>query len=246
MKPALSYHSTVVPKQWQQLPQGELMAKAIEGQLSQWWPKIFGYHLLKVGSLSCALDTSACAIKHQINLTEQAEQASVVAEPDALPFLEQSIDAVLLAHCLEFYPDPHHIVREAHRVLMPDGYLLLSGYNPLSSAGLMKLWPGVKQQLPWAGRFFTPSRVKDWLHLLGFEVMYEQRFFWSSLLGKHKPDSRWQQWCETYLGYFGASYLLVARKRVLPLTPIRPKWQRTPAFQTSVKGISARQGLYHD
>ncbi len=39
---------------------------------------------------------------------------------------------------------------------MPDGYLLFSGYNPISSAGLMKLWPGVKQQLPWAGRFFYP------------------------------------------------------------------------------------------
>lgn len=246
MKPALSYHSTTIPRQWQQLPQGELMAKAIELQLSQWWPKIFGYHLLKVGSLSSALDTSASSIKHQIKLNELVDQASVVAEPDALPFFEHSIDAVLLAHCLEFYPDPHHIVREAHRVLMPDGYLLLSGYNPISSAGLMKLWPGVKQQLPWAGRFFTPSRVKDWLHLLGFEVMYEQRFFWSSLLGHHNPESRWQKWCETYLGYFGASYLLVARKRVLPLTPIRPKWQRTSAFQTAVKGISARQGLYHD
>ena len=123
------------------------MAKAIEQQLSQWWPKIFGYHLLKIGSLSSALDTSACNIKHQIKLNEQQEQASVVADPDALPFLELSIDAVLLAHCLEFYPDPHHIVREAHRVLKPGGVMAFASLCVGTLSELRDSWRAVDGQV---------------------------------------------------------------------------------------------------
>ncbi|WP_337840408.1 methyltransferase domain-containing protein [Rheinheimera sp.] len=241
MKPALSYHSSPLPQSWSELPQGPWMAKAVEQQLNAWWPRIFGYHLLKVGSLSSELDSSLCPIKHQIRLGTDERNSNLLGEPDALPLTEHAVDAVLLAHCLEFYPDPHHIVREAHRVLMPNGYVLLTGYNPLSNAGLLKLWPGVKQQLPWSGRFFTPGRVRDWLHLLGFELIHEQRFFWSGLLGHYKENSGWQRWCERYLGYFGTCYVLIARKREHPLIPIRPKWQKIPSFQPAVKGISARQ-----
>lgn len=241
MKPALSYHTSPIPQSWSELPHGKWMALRIEQQLASWWPRIFGYHLLKVGALSAALDSSLCPIRHQMTLGSQSDEFSVVAEPDALPLVEQAVDAVLLAHCLEFYPDPHQIVREAHRVLMPNGYVLVSGYNPVSTMGLLKFWPGVQQQLPWSGRFFTPSRVKDWLQLLGFELVYEQRFFWSGFAGSASDESAWQRWCERYLGYFGACYVLVARKREYPLTPLRPKWQKAASFSPAVKGISARE-----
>jgi len=241
MKPALSEKDRAFPSQWQQLPQGDALAAAVAVKLQPWWQRIFGYYLLKVGDLSCQLDTSGCKIQQHITIGRYANNLMLQAEADALPVSDSSVDAVLLSHSLEYTPDPHHVVREAHRVLMPDGYLLLTGINPYSMVGLLKCWPGLAQQYPWQGRFFSPARIKDWLHLVGFEVLSEQRFFCSAMLAKHYDDGWWQQWQEQYLHYFGASYLLVARKRELPLTPIRPKWQLNPAFARQVKGVSARQ-----
>lgn len=243
MKPALSRYSVrQSPKQWTDFAQGQPLAQALESQFNLWWPRIFGYHLLKVGNLSCDVDTSTCPIKHQIHLATDHPKASVIADPDDLPFIEHAVDAVLLSHALEFTQDPHHVVREAHRVLMPDGYLLISGFNPYSLMGLCKLWPGLHSRLPWSGRFFRVARIKDWLQLLGFEIIDEQRLFLSPMLTETSHFPTLRHWSEHQLSYFGSAYVLVARKRTLPLTPIKPKWQLKTSFQPAVKGISARQG----
>ena len=233
MKPALSGRNRPGPASWQQIPQGEALRAATEQLLADWWPQIFGYYLLKVGDLSCQLDTSASPIKHHIHLGIKAENRQLSADSDALPLLDLSVDALLLCHAHEFCTDPHHLMREMHRVLRADGYLLLSGFNPISLAGLLKLNPWFKEKVPWNGRFFTLSRLKDWLYLLGFEVVMEQRFYASSLLGNEPATSRWRSFLARG---FGSSYLLVARKRELPLTPIRPKWQLASDYPQAVRG----------
>lgn len=233
MKPALSARNRPGPANWQQIPQGEALRAATEQQLAAWWPQIFGYYLLKVGDLSCQLDTTASPIKHHISLGIKASHCQIKAESDALPVQDLSMDALLLCHANEFCTDPHHLMREVHRVLRADGYLVLTGFNPFSLAGLMKVNPWLRQKSPWNGRFFTLARLKDWLYLLGFEVLAEQRFYASSLLGKVPADSRWRRWLAKS---FGSSYLLVARKRELPLTPIRPKWQLAANYAPAVSG----------
>ncbi|MGI5308826.1 class I SAM-dependent methyltransferase [Rheinheimera sp. WS51] len=251
MKPALNEKDSGLPTDWQQFGQGKLLADKINALLQPWWQRIFGYYLLKVGDLSSALDTKDCKVQHQITLGNGNKASYIHAHADALPIRALSVDAVLLAHSLEFNADPHHVVREAHRVLMPDGYLLLTGINPISMVGALSAIPWLQEKYPWNGRFFSVARVKDWLHLVGFEVLSEQRFFCSTMLkakknaekpALNKTDTLIQAWVEKYLSWFGASYLLVARKRELPLTPIRPKWQLTPQYANQVKGVSARQG----
>lgn len=241
MKPALSEKDQAFPSEWQQFNQGAALNNAIVSVMQPWWQKIFGYYLLKVGDLSCQLDTSGCKVQHHIAVGRHSEGLMLQADADALPFSESSVDAVLLSHNLEFTPDPHHVVREAHRVLRSDGYLLLTGINPYSVVGLLKCWPALKNSYPWQGRFFSMSRVKDWLHLLGFEILSEQRFFCSAMVAREHSEGVWQQWMERYFSYFASSYIIVARKRELPLTPIRPKWQLKPAFAQQVKGVSACQ-----
>lgn len=243
MKPALNENEPQVPDSWQAFLQGPALARAIASQLQPWWQQIFGYYLLKVGDLSSDLDLPGCKIKHQIHLgSTDNGKSHLIGLPDTLPIDSHSIDAVLLSQCLEYQTDPHHIVREAHRVLLPDGYLLLTGFNPLSILGLAGIAPWLKQRYPWQGRFFSPGRIKDWLHLIGFEVLSEQRFFYGSMLVGDYADNSMQRFAEKYLNYFAGCYLLVARKRELPLTPIRPRWQLAPAFTDGVKGVSARQG----
>ena len=242
MKPALQENHPIAPAGWHAFRQGGALAAAINQQLVPWWQQIFGYYLLQVGNLSCQLDTTSARLRHHISVSPSPEIGPMLlAEPDALPIQSASIDAVLLSHCLEFQADPHHVIREAHRVLMADGYLLVTGFNPYSLLGACQFLPWLKRELPWQGHFFSASRIKDWLHLVGFEVLSEERFFASAMVATEFRAGRWQRFSERYLNYFAANYMLVARKRELPLTPIRPKWQVQRGYPAT-QGISARSG----
>ncbi|SFC14222.1 class I SAM-dependent methyltransferase [Pseudoalteromonas denitrificans] len=246
MKPALSFQYAPKPQSWQEFPHGDHLQNEIEQKISKWLPRIFGYHFLKLGDLSGQLDTQACCIKHQICVAPECNRAGVLAEIDELPFAEHSVDGCLLSHCLEYYSDPHHILRETQRVLLPGGYIILTGFNPFSFCGLARLLPFSRQKLPWSGRFFTPARVKDWLNLLGFEIINDEKFIYSSLargsrLSRFEP---WKDFCQQYFKPIGSVYMIVARKRVSPLTPIKPKWHaRPPQFAPAVKGVGMRESI---
>lgn len=234
MKPALRENANNSPSHWQAFPQGKWLAKQIERQNNKWWPRVFGYHLLKIGQLSSHIDTSTCSIKHQVNLAEHGDNIGVITDTHHLPIAENSVDAVLMAHTLDYSDDPHQLLREAHRVLIPDGYLIITGFNPLSLCGLMRFWPGLSHKLPWSARFFAPARVKDWLALLGCEVVADERFIQRSFLSS-KPWFKGRKlatFSHRYLEHYGAVYMIVARKRELPLTPIKPTWKVKPKLQT--------------
>ncbi|MCO7189652.1 SAM-dependent methyltransferase [Pseudoalteromonas rubra] len=238
MKPALSFQQGPKPYQWQDFPHGDYVRAGIERRMAHWLPRMFGYHMLKLGCLSGQLDTSQSPISHQICVAPEGEHVGVFAEIDELPFYEHSVDSCILSQCLEYHSDPHHILREAHRTLIPGGYIVISGFNPFSLCGLAHLLPFSKEKLPWSGRFFTPSRVKDWLDLLGFEILADERFVHASLargsrLSRFAP---WRRFCRHYMKPMGSVYLLVARKRVAPLTPIKPKWHARPKWTPAVKG----------
>lgn len=244
MKPALAFRQPHYPHSWQDLPNGDLIAKAIAQELEPWWPKFFGYHLIKIGALSAEINSDSCLIKHQFSCTSAKENGDIIADIDDLPLLEHSVDVCLLSHALEFSLDPHHVIREANRVLIPNGYLVITGFNPLSFVGLNKLIPYRRQRSPWNEHFFTPMRVKDWLNLMGFEVLADQRCLYSNLHGKayqNKVSRRWSLFAKNYLTSLGSIYIIIAKKRVLPLTPIKPKWQIRPEF-TPVKATTMRVG----
>lgn len=148
------------------------------------------------------------------------------ANVDELPFECGSLDLVLLPHALEFNAHPHHILREAERILMPDGTLLISGFNPRSLWGLRRAL-GSKTGYPWSGDFIALPRLKDWLALLGFEVVagrfacYVPPFTnpgWSNRLRFMEPaGDRWWAVC-------GGVYFLQAIKRVPGMRLIKPRW----------------------
>lgn len=264
MKPALGSHFPEIPINWEALPSGNLILEHINQVLEPWWPKFFGYHLLKIGSLSSEITTTSSLINHQINVSptiprmastydvvqtkngildkstdkhtikQKAKVVNVIADIDDLPFVEHSVDVCLLSHLLEFNADPHHVVREANRVLIPNGYIVITGYNPFSIVGLNKLIPYNNKKFPWNERFFSPNRVKDWLALMGYEILTDERVLFSRLNGEVSHGSiekKWQKIANQYLTCFGSIYVLVAKKRRLPLTPIKPKWLLKPNFK---------------
>ncbi|WP_448550436.1 class I SAM-dependent methyltransferase [Thalassotalea fusca] len=231
MKPALAYRQPLYPKDWQEMPSGEQILEEINQIMAPWWPKFFGYHLLKIGGLSQDIATAQSTIRHQITVSDHQERANVVGDVDDLPLLQHSVDVAILSHVLEYAVDPHHVIREANRVLIPNGYLVITGFNPFSLAGLNKIVPYRRHKSPWNERFFTAMRVKDWLHLMGYEILHDERCLHSSLVGKLSYGviaRNWRKIATKLIPSFGSVYVIIAKKRVLPLTPIKPRWKLRP------------------
>jgi len=212
MKPARIPQIVSTPEHWAQLPKGEYFRDALERQLKPWLAKMYGFHLLKIGNLSAEINTESCAISHQVNVSLAGQPIQVKADPLHLPFAEKSVDACLLANTLPWCSDPHRLLREADRVLIDDGWLILSGFNPMSLMGLRKLVPVLRRKSPYNSRMFTFTRQLDWLSLLNFEVMHYSGFQvlpWTQEGGKMLT---------THFPALGCMQLIVARKRTIPLT----------------------------
>ena len=146
---------------------------------------------------------------------------------DALPFDAASLDLVVLPHALELARDPHRTLREVERVLVPEGRVLIIGFNPASLWGTRQrlgrmrrrlgLGPEQGLFLPRAGEFIGYRRLRDWLRLLSFEVE-------SGRFGCYIPpvtSGKWLArfgWMENagdrWWPLFGALYYIVAVKRV--------------------------------
>lgn len=247
MKPALGYSWTVAPKQWQEFPAGEQLKQLEYELLKPRLERCFGYHMLKLGSLATEFQCSECTIPHQINLTRKrngnAVKTGVIAEYDELPFTNHSLDLVVTSHILEFSIDPHQTLREIHRVLTPNGKLLITCFNPLSMLSLGKLWPFRAKSPLWKMRMFSVGRVKDWLNLLGFEIKEVEYTCYSSLV-RQNPNLTLnfvQRMMAKMLPGLGSVCVIHAKKREWPLTPIRPRVRYKSAFRPAVPSAQANK-----
>lgn len=187
---------------------------------------LFGFNALQLGMSEHALLRNS---RMPVRVCgEEAETADVRLCHEELPFACESIDLLLLPHVLEFSGNPHQILREVERVLMPEGNLLISGFNPYSLWGLRRKL-GPKQGYPWCGDFIALKRLKDWLALLGLVVVeerytaYAPPFHRSATLARCRfmevaGDHRWAG--------SGGVYFLHAIKRVPGMRLIQPKWNK--------------------
>ncbi|REG59414.1 methyltransferase family protein [Paraburkholderia sp. BL6669N2] len=170
-----------------------------------------------------------------VGLPAPAGRSAVWCDLLDLPFEAQSVDLIVMPHTLEFTSDPHRLLREAERVLMPEGQLIILGFNSLS------LW-GARQSVgKMTGRPFVPAavdliaftRLKDWIKLLGFDL--ERGRF-----GCYRPPLGSEQWLARY-GFmeaagdrwwpiFGATYMIKAIKRVRGMRLVGPLKVKKPVL----------------
>lgn len=239
LKPAIGYRWVLPINDWQSIPVGHLLQKAETAIINERLQYCFGQHLLKVGALSCELKTPQSLINHQINLTSDynsSSKAGIISEFDEMAFQSNSIDAAVVSHVIEFCADPHQVLRELHRVLIPNGNMIISVFNPLSFLATNKLWFGSQFQQFRQGRFFTLSRIKDWMSLLGFEVIDEQSLFYSRLgqSGEQLDTGTWPKLIKTVMPWAAGVTVLTVKKREWPLTPVRPRLRYKTVFNPSV------------
>ncbi len=217
---------------WLQHSYGRLLDSAVRAELEHILPDLFGYHLLQLGAWHGENLLQGSRIQHRVVLeaclNAEAARCDVVADIEVLPIATDSVDVVLLLHALEFNDRPHDVLREVERVLVPEGHVVIVMFNPISLWGLTRLWLRRRPRAPWNGRFFTATRIKDWLALLGFDVMLSKSIFFRPPL-RHEPMMQRLQFLERlgarWWPVFGAVTVLVGRKRVATLTPIKPRWR---------------------
>lgn len=189
---------------------------------------IFGFNALQLGLLQ--IDTlKHSRIPHVLRVGNS--EGDAFCESDYLPFTADCIDLLCLPHVLEFSRNPHQTLREAERVLVPEGHLIITGFNPISAWGINQVLSKNEHyanHYPWDGHFFTLSRIKDWLALLGLEFVsgrmscYElpinDQKWLERLEFMHKIGSKWWP-------MMGGMYFIVAKKRVVNMTLLKPNWK---------------------
>ena len=218
--------STGTLADWYATPLGRYLCAREQAYFDSTLADIFGFHALQIGLPECPfLQASRIATRIIADLEEPAQ---VLADPHWLPFAENSVDVVVLPHVLEFTDEPHQLLREAYRVIRPEGQLLIAGFNPFSLFGAKRYF-GREQTMPWTGNFIALYRVKDWLSLLGFEVT-------GGRLDAYVPPNSQEKWLKRFEFFekagdrwwpiAGGVYFLRATKRLLGMRVITPQWSR--------------------
>jgi SAM-dependent methyltransferase len=234
---------------------GRLILAAEIELLNEILPNLFGYHLLQVGRIGSADLLASSRILHRILVGVDGESLQcphtyLLGSPEALPVASDSIDVLLLPHTLEYASRVHDTLREVQRVLVPEGRLVVLGFNPWGWFGLWRSFLRRRGTAPWKGRFLGLTRIKDWLGLLGFDDLTIKGHFFrppfrsESLMHRLQVLERLGHHLPPYLA---GAYLLVATKRVTTLTPRRPRWQprRPRLVAVSVAEPSARVHSSH-
>jgi SAM-dependent methyltransferase len=222
-------------------PRGEYLLRWEQAQFDSAVEDVFGFNAVQVGLPQIdLLRQNRIALRTSVG---PGRESDLIADSGALPFATGSIDLVLLPHVLEFSAHPHRILREAARVLMPEGQIVISGFNPLSLWGLKRrLGPG-RREYPWCGRFIGLLRLKDWLQLLGFELN-------GGRFGCYAPPFAQAKWLERsafmekagdrWWPIAGGAYVVRAVKRTIGMRLVMPSWRTQAASAKALSPVTQR------
>ncbi len=227
--------------EWFATPKGEYVLRWEQAQFDSAVEDVFGFNSVQIGLPRVdLLRQNRIPLHTRVGLDQGSD---LLAEAGALPLATGSVDLVLLPHVLEFSPHPHRILREAARVLMPDGHIVISGFNPLSLWGLKSALGFGRHEIPWRGRFIGLLRLKDWLQLLGFELnggrfgCYAPPFSQSQWLQRsafmEKAGDRWWP-------IAGGVYVVRAVKRTVGMRLVLPSWRSQAMSAKSLAPVAQR------
>ena len=243
---------------WWHSPAAHTLLAWEQRVLNQAVDDVFGYHAVQLGlPVLDALAENRMPHRWRFGLGAEAAQHAdchAVVHPAALPLDSASVDLLVLPHTLEQTALPHDCLREAARVLMPEGRVVITGLQPLSwwgaqfslsrrvrrMRGLALSDDDLAQDTPATHQMIGRWRLRDWLALLDFEVQWQR-------VGVFRPpwqNATWQarlqgmeQWGARWAPWFGGAYVMVAVKRVVGIKRIRPAWQRASTRAQTARAV---------
>jgi len=232
---------------WLSTPQGSYVLGWELAQYDSAVDDVFGFRAVQIGlpevdflrqnripfRFTLALEPGAC----------------LAADPLQLPLAPQSVDLVVLPHVLEQHAHPHEVLREVERVLMPEGHLVISGFNTASLWRLRQMFTFDKHS-PWDAKFIGLLRLREWLRLLGFELN-------GGMFGCYAPPFRQRRWLERFAfmekagarwwPIAGGIYVVRAVKRVQGMRLVTPAWRKERARRRALAApIPQRTQKHHE
>lgn len=237
---------------WFDTPAGAYARAWEQARLDELTADIFGFNAVQVGLPR--LDALAANRMPNRWVTDAAlpeqgahaeRQIVVVHDFTELPFATQSLDLVVLPHVLEFSAEPHQVLREVERVLIPEGQVIVCGFNPISMWGMRQAAGRMTGAhfLPLHGEFISVPRLKDWLKLLNMEINRGH-------FGCYAPPCETHQWLQRFAflekagnrwwPYLGALYIVQAIKRVKGMRLVGPAWERKRAVVPGALPVTNR------
>lgn len=230
---------------WLQHGPGQYLLGREQSCLDHSVSDIFGYQAVQLGCpLLPALRENR--IPHQILAHDKGENddsSETLQNPhhlrcrfDELPFDSQSIDLAVLPHTLEQAENPHQVLREIERILVPEGKVIVTGINPVSLWGMRQglLQPLGSPYLPHAQQWLQLARLKDWLTLLDLEILTVQHggyAFPTQNLAWLENSQFMEKMGQRWWPILGAFYTVTAIKRVRGMRLIGPAWRTKRALR---------------
>jgi hypothetical protein len=226
--------------EWSKTTFGDILLRAEQIEINNILPLFFGNYLIKIGGPRYSTFLQTSPIRQKIFLSTYPQQCAnntntkfhnyattniIQCDYTALPLFCESVDVALVHHALEFAKNPRAILEEVAQVLTPQGHVILIGFNPKSLFGLQHFFIKNKNTSIFKqARFINTKRITEWLNQLNFTVTkhitcyfrpYSQNI---NLLQTLQPLEKMGKLCNNK---FGASYILVAEKKIIGLTPIK-------------------------
>ncbi|THF55951.1 class I SAM-dependent methyltransferase [Pseudothauera rhizosphaerae] len=226
---------------WLDTPQGRYLLEWEQAGFDRMVADIFGYNAMQLGLPEVDF-LRANRMPYRFRAARLGDVA-VVTRCEALPFASGSLDLVVLPHVLEFSPTPHQVLREVERVLMPEGSLIIAGFNPFSLWGARRLLARRRGAFPWRGQYLSPFRIKDWLTLLGLEMQGAAFGCYAPAAGSEKWLDHWRFMDQAGARWWpvcGAAYMLHGIKRVQGMRLITPNWREKRATAKRMAPIAQR------
>lgn len=240
---------------WLDTPAGRRVRQWEQDRLNGLTADIFGFNAVQIGLPQInALHANRMPNKWLTDtfippseVAEGTMPVVVVHDFSDLPFASQSLDLIVLPHVLEFAEEPHQVLREVERVLIPEGQVIICGFNPASLWGMRQAVGRLSGAhfMPGDGEFISLYRMKDWLKLLNMEVSRGH-------FGCYVPPCHTDKWLDRFdflnragdrwWPALGAVYIVQAIKRVRGMRLIGPVWKTRRA--AAAKGVPATHRIH--
>lgn len=246
----MSQRLVVQWNQWLNKSLGQLVINTEKELLSSFLSGKYGKHVVLVGvphqtALIKFLDLPCHSLVTPLVFHHPGELKIIESSFYELPLASGSVDVVVLPHTLELVDNPRQLLAEACRIIKPEGHLIICGFNPYSLWGLTKFLRRRNSVLP-LFRSLQQGTLKKWLQLSDFELVKQSSALYSPPMENTRFLKKLQflEWLGNKCHLpCGAVYVLMARAKVVPLTPIRLRWKQSIASMrvpTSIPGPTAR------
>lgn len=208
--------------EWHASALGELLVKSGADSIQRLLPNQYYRVTLQVAGPpdSGYFDTIESDVQYRIDDVPAGVRngVNVVADAEWLPFAANSIDLLVLSHVLEFSREPHNVLREISQCVVPEGVVVIVGFNPHSMLGVRKKLLGVHNSFLKEAKLYSVLRVRDWMSLLGFDSLAGEYVFFRPPMeqaSRLEQLKRFEIVGSRWWPGLGSVYVLVFRKKEL-------------------------------